>query len=293
MPRANPVQVVSISPTKAYVLRFDTSSIAVIDPSQVTPNGVPTKIIDLSALVLPDDGDHGNEPSGAVFDSDAGRVYVVLGNIDQTKIPTDGSGYQCGSVRSSLIAIDAATDAVVSLGGTGLGGGITLQTHNPISGQPVIFDKPRGRVLLLGAGCNNPSDAGASAGAIQMRGIEEVNLTTRATNVLLTLTDPALFPRALDFVSLGKAYVGFYGSTYNYDPTQAMLGSLVMGAPDTYAVDVDGQLFGPRSSFGADGGPGPVEVVRVPLSGSAVVLATHPFMTETGGFLSGAAMITE
>lgn len=285
----NPVQVVMVSPTKAYVVLYNTSRVVAIDPSETGVAGTPKKTIDLLNLAQAADGDQRVEPSGAAYDPATKRLYVVLGNIDNTKIPANGAYYECSEVKSSLIAIDTETDAIVSLGGAAPGGGVFLQSHNPVNSIRTLFDTAGSRLLVVGAGCTrfpptDGGDAGMGSGTIERRGIEEVTLPSLTTRMLVNVTDPFLFPSSLALLSPTEAVVGFYGAAYRYNPTTRVLGAPIVGAPDVFALD-GRELVGTRVELYADGGKGPLELVRLSLDddAGATVLAQQPFSSGAGG----------
>ncbi len=285
---ADPVQVVQVAPDKAYVLRYNRNAIAVIDPSADVDGGAPKGTIDLSALQQPNDGDGHVDMSGAVYDATRHRLYVTLANIDVNDVDPQGYFLLCAGTKSTLVAIDTTTDALVDLGGAGPGGGVVLDGYAPQMGilGGLILDEPNHRVLVFDTGCNQPGDAGPSG--LVGRLIESVDLDTNGLAVLLdaTLQD---YPGQLVYQDAHHAIVQFgfgaFAKTYRWDPTTTTLGAPLGVAPDLFALDLaGGRIVGPRSTTAADGGAGPRPVIGVDVGdGGVSQLADDPFL-EPGGY---------
>jgi hypothetical protein len=292
MPNANPATVVVPNCSEGYVLRFNRNKIAVIDTTKVADAGVPERFIDLAPLLQANDEDGFVEMTSALYVPNKKRIYVLLGNIDLKKVAQDGFTALCADTKPSIIAIDTTTGQLAPLGGTAPGGGIALDGYNPPLGTPLWYDAARDRLLVLSAGCNTDTDGGV-AGPIQKRRIEEVDLTTLQVKTLLSLDDKG-FPMGMIFVDGTRAAVTFFGQSFFWNPSQTALGAEIPGGLDYGAYDGKGNLVGARATF-LDGGPGPVEIVSVPLGDSGAdassveKLGENPF-TNNGGFLSGAEM---
>ncbi len=304
---ADPAAVVAVSSTKAYVLRFNKNRIHVIDPSVDADGGLPTKVIDLSVLLQAGDSDGSVEPTSAVFVPSKKRLYVLLGNIDLSRVIPPRFEYLCSSLRSSLIAIDTDTDSLVPLGGSGPGGSIVLAAHNSPLGIDMAYDAVADRLVVLGAGCNEliyrdagpdsgpdaGPDAGPWIGPLRGRLVEEVKLTSPpVTRTMLDLGTKD-FPLSFLFLNPTTAVVGFWGEAFLWDPRTTTLGPRLTSAPDTFAFDGKDALVGVRSV--PAGGGTTFEVVRAPFSfatpdaGPRVRLAGNPFALPAG-FLNGAEM---
>jgi hypothetical protein len=293
MPNANPATVVVPDCTKGYVLRFNRNKIAVIDTTKAVEAGAPESFLDLAPLLQPNDKDGFVEMTSALYVPSKKRIYVLLGNIDLTKVATDGYTALCANTTPSIVAIDATTGQLVSLGGTAPGGGIALGGYNPPLGTPLWYDAARERLLVLSAGCNTDTGGGV-AGAVTKRRIEEVDLATGQVKTLLSL-DAQGFPAGMIFVDQTRAAVQFYGQAFLWNPSSTTLGPEIPGGLDFGAYDGKGSLFGARGTF--DGGVSTgVEIVSVPLGdggamdASAITrIGANPF-TNNGGFMSGAEL---
>jgi hypothetical protein len=114
---ANPYDIVFVSETKAYVLRWGTNEIWIVDPS-VESNAdeafFKTGEIDLS------DYDQGNKSNAAAAILDNGYLYIVLEGFDANYVPQ----------TSHLIKIDTMTDTEVDVNGAAAGNGYALTVKN-------------------------------------------------------------------------------------------------------------------------------------------------------------------
>ena len=293
---ADPVQVVEVAPNKAYVLRFNRNRIAIIDPSQSADAGVPTGSIDLSSLKQASDHDTHVDMTGAVFDASRKRLYVVLGNIDINFVDPQGYFLLCAGTKSTLVAIDTTNDTLVSLGGTGPGGGVALNGYNPQVGifGGTILDVAGDRVIVFSAGCNPPGVGDAGAGPLQGRLVEAVDLKTNTTTTLLD-ANAQQYPGQLLWLDATHAYIQFgYGAfsqTFAWDPTQTTLGAQLPKTPDVFDYDDAGHILGPQSTYESDGAAGPTNVISVTLAdGGTVQLGQNPF-TQTGGYIGNATYV--
>jgi len=278
---SDPIAVVASAGTKAYVLRYTRNAIAVISPATEGDAAAPVKTIDLASLVAPLDRDGLVEMTSAVYVAAKKRLYVTLANVDKTTVLPPNYDLPCpAALPSTVVAIDTETDALVNLGGTGPGGGIPLAGYNVAFGARSHYDAAQDRLLVLTAGCG-------PFGATQRRGLDEVNLATRQSRTLLDLNAQD-FPSAFEAYTEGgrqKFLLGL-GGVFPWDPAKTTLDPAIANAPSSFAFDGTDKLVGVRSRPGADGGPGSLEVVRVPLKGDAGVetLTVNPF-TNNQGFI--------
>lgn len=275
---SDPVAVVASAGTKAYVLRYTRNQIAVISPSAEADGAVPLKTIDLSSLVAATDADGIVEMTSAVYVAAKKRLYVTLANVDKTTIVPPNYDLPCApSLASTVVAIDTDTDALVSLGGTGAGGGIALAGYNVAFGARSFYDAANDRLLVLTTGCG-------PFGATLKRGIDEVTLANGQSKTLVDLTSKG-FPGAFERSSAGYL-VALDGQVFPWDGTSATVGAVIPNAPGNFAFDGEGRIVGARKRAGVDGGPGSIEIVRVPLQGDGGVetLSVNPF-TDNGGFI--------
>lgn len=287
VPFADPVGMIVPYCKKGYVLRYTRNKILVVDTTQSADAGAPIGQIDLGSLVQTGDQDGFVEATSAVFVPSKKRVYVLLGNVDKKKITPQGVAF-CATTKPSIVAIDPETDQLVNLGGKGPGGGILLEGYNPSFGVRLDYDAALDRLVVLSSGCNLEETDGAP-GAVNRRRVEEVQLATGTVRTLLSLDDKG-YP-SMVYVDATRAAIGFFGSAFFWNPQENKLGAALPGAPDFMSYDGQGNIVGPRATF-VDGGPGPVEVVSVPLSSAGMPDASVQKLGELGfkdptGFVGG------
>jgi hypothetical protein len=293
---ADPVQIVEVAPNKAYVLRFNRNRIAIIDPSQQADAGAPTGSVDLSSLLQANDHDTHVDMTGAVFDATRKRLYVVLGNIDINFVDPKGYFLLCAGTKSTLVAIDTTNDTLVSLGGTGPGGGVVLNGYNPQVGVfgGTVLDTAGDRIIVFSAGCNPPGVGDAGAGALEGRLVEAVDLEANTTSTLLD-ANAQDYPGQLLWLDATHAFIQFgfgaFSQTFAWNPTQTTLGAQLPQTPDVFDYDDAGHILGPQSTYETDGAAGPTNVISVTLGdGGTVQLGQNPFQ-QTGGFVGNATYV--
>lgn len=157
---SNPYDIIFASETKAYVLRYGTGEIWVVDPSVSAGDSAGFKLaeIDLSAY----DADGVPEMGAGLIEGD--RLYVVMQAMDKTTGPwTPGQAY--------LAVIDTATDAEIDVSPSDVLDGLALSVKNPVD-----IDVHGGKLFITGAGTYPSSYYGTPA---QLTGgVEEVTLAT-------------------------------------------------------------------------------------------------------------------
>lgn len=150
----NPSDIVLVTPTKAYVPRYDAKSLLIVDPT----NGAVAGQIPLEAFA---DADSIPEMDRAIRIGD--KVFVSLQRLDRTNFfaPTD---------HSDVVVIDAVADTVIDTDGITPGvQPIRLTGTNPVTA--FAYDPVSHRLLI---GC-------AGAYGVLDGGIEWVNPATLAS----------------------------------------------------------------------------------------------------------------
>lgn len=275
--------VVVAEPTQAYVLRYLSNVIDVIDPTKAVDAGTPTASIDLTSLLQATDEDGLVEVTAGTYVPATKLLYVVLGNIDRyTVSASDDYELLCGATKSTVVAIDTTTNTVKSLGGTGMGGSIALLGFDPTS---AVYDAANGRLLIFEAGCNPAptTDAGAP-GPVQLRGIESVDLATNTTKVLVDTSNKG-FPASFVYINAHQAVVGFQFPTaaYNWDPTLTTLASNLPNAPDLFDYDGNGNLVGARINSSDAGVALSTDIISMSLGdGTATTLVANAIPIGNG-----------
>ena len=157
---SNPYDIAFASPTKAYVTRYETADLWIVDPTTGTHTGT----ISLASLA-----DADGKPEMDRLMMVGPLLFISLQRVDRQAgfVPTD----------SSLVAVvDTRTDALVDCDAVAPGvQGILLPLVNPDT--PFVFDAPRTRLYLGCVGRYNVNDGGIVA-------IDPVSLT--ATGVVAT-----------------------------------------------------------------------------------------------------------
>lgn len=225
----NPYALVFLSDTKAYLLRYASSLIWVVNPEATTAQDFKLGEIDLSAY---NDSDGLPEISGGVIVD--GKLYVAMQRIDRD------NGYE--PVNTSYVAvIDTATDTEVATGkGEGELKGVALQTRNPQS----IQHKTEVGLFVQSVGGYFP--------VAYVGGIESINTETFETNLVLddgTEEDHAygLISGLLLVDSATAYFVAYAGwqdnALYRFNP---MTGVVANSPIDGFTgVDIKGLAFGP------------------------------------------------
>jgi hypothetical protein len=289
---ADPLAI-ALAGTKGYVARYTRNKLAVVDTTQVADAGAPLSSIDLSAFLLPKDGDGAVEATFAFYVAKRHTVYVLLGNIDKGKYASDGT-LGCADTTPLLVAIDTTTDKVVAIpGATGQGGSFVLTGFNPAfgaAGAAAVYDAAGDRLLVLHAGCNAPLGDGGE-GPVTKRIVEELKFAANGSLQTTTLLDLAAsgFPSAFAYIGPHDAVLGLGGEVRKWDPTLTTLGAALANAPDpnAFAYAGGGAIVGTRTNYPTDGGATSIDVVRTLLGdGGTTTLVTNPFK-DNSGFIGG------
>lgn len=283
---ADPVTVVPTTPGKAYVLRFNRNQIAVIDDSLKADASAPIKTIDLSSFLDPSDTDLSVDPAGASFVN--GTLYVLLANLDLNKVSPTGYFTICSDSHPKLIAIDPATDTVISAFDAGTGG-IALPGYNT-NANGLWYDAPRNRLLALQGGCNSEL-ADAGKGPLSRREVDAIDLTTGAVSVALDLNAEG-FPGSFAKASADEVILGFdFNSAKRWNVTTTTLGSSLGDGLSAITTDKNGTAYAVQTSYLDDGGS-TSNVVEIPLDGGdGGVLSPLP-SAQAGGFAGAVDFVT-
>jgi hypothetical protein len=285
---ADPQAVLSVG-TKAYVLRYTRNLVSILDTTQAGMGSMPSGSLDLSSE-LQAGGDGYVEPVAGVYVAAAKRVYVLLANINRFNVAENGYVLLCANTTPTVVAIDTTSDSLVDLNGTAPGHGWPLTGYSPFGSGSIAYDPhtgPSGRLLVLGAGCNQ-SESDGGVGPLVKRQVEALDLSTGHTTTLLDLT-AAGFPQSLTYIDAHDAVVQL-DTAYFWDPTTTTLGAAIPNAPDAFAFDGTVNLVGVKANYGADGGFAGYDVVSVDIfNGASSTLGTNPF-TLTDGFVAGVAL---
>jgi len=140
---ANPYDIAFASPTRAYVTRYESTDLWIVDPT----TGAHTGTVSLAGLA-----DADGIPEMDHLEMVGPLLFVSLQRVDRNNgfAPTD----------SSLVAVvDTRTDLLVDCDAAHAGvQGILLPRKNPVT--PFVFDEPRTRLYLGCAGHYGELDGG-------------------------------------------------------------------------------------------------------------------------------------
>jgi len=205
---ANPQDILFVSETKAYVLRYGSPSILIINPSVEFNDEESFQIgeIDLSAY---DADGVPNMRAGVIND---GKLYVVLQALDSSFVP--GLAY--------LAVIDTTTDEELTVGSSVLKG-LPLNIRNPID-----LDLFGNSLYVSGIGRYGDSFAAPPRDPEFTGGIEKINIKTFSTQLLVddgnSTTHPFGQVNGLAVVSETLGYFRGYAawqseSLYQFNPS--------------------------------------------------------------------------
>lgn len=274
---SNPHAVVVTAGTKAYVVRYASNVVKIVDVA----SGASTGSIDLSAFVASDDPDGLVDVNDGVYDPAAQRAYLLLQRINQYDygMAPDYVG-ACLASHAEIVAVDVATDTVVPLNDAGTNGAIDLLGDNP---QGLTADFANGRILVADAGCYAYPDGGTDGGAsIRLgRGIESVTLATAMPAWLYQTGDLDLLS-SLILADATHGYVELGGQWFPWNPTQTTLGSSspIANFPLAPFYDGNGRVVGlsaVQPDAGSDAGTSWSVVAMSVAGGDVSTLVPSPF----------------
>ncbi|MDH5387000.1 MAG: hypothetical protein OEY06_00965 [Gammaproteobacteria bacterium] len=229
---SNPYDMIFVSETKAYVLRYGTSVAWIVNPSAATEADFKIGELDLSAYA---DADGVPEMSGGVIAD--GRLYITLQRLDNFAVT------QNAYVAIFDVNTDLEIDALIA-GDTLYG--IPLQTRNPGN---IIYEPISNSIFVQGSGSFWPEEFTG--------GIEKIDIASLTTTVVVDDGDAVTHAYGLitelavvsDSIIYFVGYVGFADNTlYKLDLTTAQITatgvvSLFNGQIASLSVDAAGLLW--------------------------------------------------
>lgn len=240
---SNPYDVIVVSPTKAYVLRYGSGKLWVVNPSATSEAGFKINEIDLSMY----DADGVPEMSAALLSN--GRLYVAMQRLETFS-----------SVKNGYVAvIDVATDTEIRTGAADATlKGIELPLRNPTG---LVAEPGSNNILVVAdGGFDNFSP-------VYEGGIARINTTSFATTILVDDGNDESHPRGqILSLTLASATRGYFhaGSAftdnqtlYRFNPSTNDEPVAVTGVQNvaigTIAVAPDGNLWLTRTEAAAPG----------------------------------------
>jgi hypothetical protein len=284
---SNPHAIVLTTGSKAYVARYASNVLKIVDVA----SGTVTGSVDLSAFVAPDDPDGLVDVQDAAFDATTGRAYFLLQRINQFDYSGTAPDYvaACLTSHGEIVGVDVSNDSVLDLNGAADGNAIVLLGDNP---QSLTQDFAHGRLIVPDAGCYQAlaSDAGDAGTPPRLgRGIESVAIAA-GTSAWLYQTSEIDRLSGLVWVDGTHAFVNEGSNWLAWNPTQTTLGDVVANFPQGPVYDGTGRIVGlsfTTPDAGSDAGI-VWSVVAMDVATTQIsTIASNPFQTvvpDTGGF---------
>jgi DNA-binding beta-propeller fold protein YncE len=222
----DPHDIVFINATKAYVSRYKSAELLIINPTTLQLRGS----IDLTDRIKTGDGDGAPESHLMLFHD--GLVYLLLQHLDFTDAPQD---IPAKVAPGEVVILDPATDTVVEV--------LVLNGENPFS--DIVFSPALNRILVSSVGALEDFDDG---------GIEAINPNTRTVERRFRVTEAALGGNITHFgiVSATKGFAvvlgrGFRNTLVTFNPTTGTRLATIFRPPDGFlphfAINSRGELY--------------------------------------------------
>lgn len=231
---SNPQQIIFVSDTKAYVLRYGSNNIWIVDPSATTINDFKIGEIDLSAYADATDGIA--EISLGIIAN--GKLFVVMQRLENYV-----------AVNTAYVAvIDTTTDLEID---TGIAGDSLL-------GIPLIIRNPNTSIEYLAE--NNSlyvQGIGTYATDSHTGGIEKINLTDYSSSLIIDDGEALSHPNEkVSAMTVVSSTIGYYisyiswgqTSLYKFNPTtgtetQTSIAALILGDFSYLTTDSNGFVW--------------------------------------------------
>ena len=228
--QSNPYDMVFVNSSKAYVLRYNSTKVWIVNPSAATEADFKLGELDLSAY----GGDDGIPDMGAAVIAN-GKLFILLQRLE-------GPTYQV--VNDAYIAVfDTATDQEIDTGASCDGfRGIPLRVRNPTG---IVYQADSDTLFIRGSGSFFPVDYSG--------GIETVDASTYASK--LVLDDSATYGLITGLMPVSANIIYFVGyRAYNDNTLYVMdinsnqlaktrVAALTQGQISDLALDAQGLLW--------------------------------------------------
>ncbi len=267
---SNPRTVLVTTGTKAYVARYASNVVKIVDVAAGTVTGS----VDLSAFVAPDDPDGLVDVQDGAYDPATQRAYFLLERINQGDYSGVAPDYvgACLTSHGQIVAIDVTTDAIVDLNGPAPGQAIDLLGDDPASLTP---DFASGRFIVTDSGCHQ----GLDGGYVRLgRGIESVALAT-ATPTWLYQTSSAARLYGIVWIDGSHAFVNLGSDWFAWNPAQATFGDAIPNFPQAPFYDGVARIIGlsQQEPVGSDAAATWSVVAFDTATSQISTIATNPF----------------
>lgn len=231
---SNPQKIIFVSDTKAYVLRYGSNNIWVVNPSAVTSDNFKIGEIDLSAYADTTDG-IADISLGIIAN---GKLFVAMQRLENY-----------AAINTAYIAvIDTTTDLEIDAGIAG----------DYLLGIPLIIRNPNTSIEYLAE--NNSlyvQGIGTYATDSHTGGIEKINLTDYSSSLVIDDGEALSHPNEkVSAMTIVSSTVGYYisyiswgqSSLYKFNPTtgvetQTAIASLISGDFSYLTTDSNGLVW--------------------------------------------------
>jgi len=193
-PTNNPLSLVFVNEEKAYLIRYDSDKLWIVNPSAETQGDF--KIGEIDLRHYNDDGNVPRMEGGLIVN---GKLYLMLQRLD--------AFYSAVADNSYIAVYDIETDTEVDTrpaGSTATLKGIQLKTSNPFK---LKYHKDIG-LLVQSFG---------SYGSDEIGGIEKINLNDYSTSIVLSQADDGYQFDDLAIINANKAYFSQYNGWEDND----------------------------------------------------------------------------
>jgi len=211
----NPYALVSLSETKAYLLRYGSSKVWIVNPQASTSEDFKIGELDLTSYVHADNSNSTPSPAAAVITD--GKLYIAMQRQDDS--------YNAGTAYVAVF--DTATDTEIET---------NANADDNVKGIPLVGVNPLEHSLVANEDkVFVTTRNGYSSFDLSLSKIEEINTGDYTVRQVLNAGDivdnTASFIKASVVVSPEKGY--FYASQAIFTPTYHEVGSLYEFNPTT------------------------------------------------------------
>lgn len=211
----NPYALVSLDETKAYLLRYGSSKVWIVNPQATTSEDFKVGELDLSSYIPTDNSKGTPSPASAVIND--GKLYIAMQRTSDAWV--SGLAY--------VAVFDTTTDTEIETGANDEDTvkGIPLVGVNPLEHSLTAADD---KVFVT-------TRNGYSSTDLSLSRIEEINTSDYSVRQILNATDiegnTAAFIKASVVVSAEQGY--FYASQAIFTPSYHEVGALYEFNPTT------------------------------------------------------------
>ncbi len=184
--QSNPYAMVFVNESKAYVLRYDSTKVWIVNPSAATAADFKLGELDLSAY----GGADGIPDMGAAVIA-GGKLFIALQRLENNRLDVSTNGY--------LAIFDITTDMEIDAGISGDNlKGVPLNLRNPVQ---LVYEATSNSIFVQAAGSFFPQEFTG--------GIETIDVDSYATKVVFD--DNSTYGQVTAVMPLSQDVVYFIG----------------------------------------------------------------------------------